>query len=156
MLYIHPETGKPLSSSSAFTLNGVKYPATWLTSLSTDQAAAMGFTVYDPPAEDPAVTLANWRDNAVISKAQFCLRANAAGLLTDDEMVLSASGGWPTAFADAFASLPVIISEAQAKAVWAAVAEVYRNDPVLNAVATAKGIAPETLDSIFGWTGQQQ
>lgn len=108
---------------------------------------------YQEPAPDPAIVLNEWRHSAMLSKAQFCLRAGTAGILTDEEMVLAASGGWPTSFSDAFAGLPTTITEVQAKTVWAAVSTVYRNDPVLNAVAKAKGIAPEQLDAMFGWTG---
>lgn len=111
------------------------------------------FEIPEKTPEELSAELEAWREVATLSKAQFCLRANAFGLLTEDEMLTAASGGWPDSFADAFASLPTNITEAQAKAVWAAVAEVYRNDPVLNAVAAAKGISPETLDAIFGWQG---
>ncbi len=102
---------------------------------------------YVPP--DPVDELALWRQSARTTRTEFCVAAKRLGMLTPDEAILAAQGGWPQSFSDALNSLPVEIDAAEAQIVWAATTEVHRNDPVLNAVAAAKGFTPEQIDNLF-------
>lgn len=114
--------------------------------LSLDEAAALEES-RKPPSE--ADQLAKWRTRATTTRTRFCIAAKRLGMLTPEEAILAARGGWPQSFADALGSLPAEIDADEAQIVWAATTEVHRNDPVLNAVATANGFTPEHIDELF-------
>lgn len=105
---------------------------------------------YEPPEEPDEESLrAEWRETATLSRAKFCLALKREGILPEDEAVDAAKGNWPASFTSAMEGLDVDVVEAQI--IWASVSTIYRNDPVLAAVAEAAGVTPEEVDAIFGW-----
>lgn len=95
-----------------------------------------------------------WRDTATLSRRQFCLACLQAGLLTPDDAVIAATGGWPASFDAALAGLSTI-EVAAAKVEWAAVSVIRRSAPLLSVVqaSTEGAVTDETLDAMFGWQG---
>lgn len=110
------------------------------------------WTITPLPAGEVDRALAAWRDEAVLSRRQFCIAAFRAGLLPGDQAAAATRGEWPAAFAQALVGLPEnAVIEAQIE--WAAVSEIRRNAPLLDAVRATGNITPEQLDALFGWQG---
>lgn len=105
----------------------------------------LGWIVRDMTQEEVDL----WRARATRKRAPFCIAAKRLGMLTPEEAILASGGGWPQSFTDALAKLPAEIDSDDAKIIWAGIGEVHRNDPVLNAVATAKGFTPKQVDKLF-------
>lgn len=113
------------------------------------QAPAPGSNVV---TVDMGLALRNWRDTATLTRRQFCLACLQAGLLTPDDAVTAASGGWPASFDAALAGLSAM-EVAAAKVEWAAVSTIRRNAPLLVAVQAVAGVTDAQLDALFGWVG---
>lgn len=103
-------------------------------------------------AEEKAANLAAWRETATLTRRQFCLACLQAGLLTPDDAVTAASGGWPSSFDAALAGLSAM-EVAAAKVEWAAVSTIRRTAPLLVAVQAVAGVTDAQLDALFGWVG---
>lgn len=101
---------------------------------------------------EKAANLAAWRDTANLTRRQFCLACLQAGLLTPDDAVTAASGGWPSRFDAALAGLSAV-EVAAAKVEWAAVSTIRRTAPLLVAVQAVAGVTDAQLDALFGWVG---
>ena len=96
------------------------------------------------------LALIQFRDKAVMPKADFVNLAADVGLVSDADAVDAARGGWPSAFDTAIASLDAK-GQREAKVTWAGVTEVRRDAPLLTAIVAA-GLATEAaLDALFGW-----
>lgn len=93
-----------------------------------------------------------WRETVTLSRKAFCVACFRAGLLSPEDSVVAAKGGWPPSFDAALASLPKD-KRVEAQIEWAAVTEVRRNAPLLDMVKLHKGVSDEQLDALFGWTG---
>lgn len=110
------------------------------------------WTVTSLTAEEKAANLAAWRDTATLTRRQFCLACLQAGLLTPDDAVTAASGGWPASFNAALAGMSAM-EVAAAKVEWAAVGTIRRNAPLLAVVQATAGVTDAQLDALFGWVG---
>lgn len=96
------------------------------------------------------VALIEWRKTVKLTRTKFCLAAKKVGLLKPDDALLASKGGWPQAFADTLDALPKSIDPIDAQIIWASTTQISRMDPVLNSVASSKGVEPEQLDVMFG------
>lgn len=109
-----------------------------------------GYEMVKAPVPEPVEpTIEDWRATAKTTRTRFVLAAKAAGLLSPEDALLAAKGGWPEAFSDALEGLPVDPTDAQI--VWAAASEVHRNDPVLMALGAHLELSEEQLDALIGW-----
>lgn len=108
--------------------------------------AELGVTQPDQPTE-----LELWRENAYLSKRQFCINAHKAGLLTEDEAILAAKGDWPESFTTALSGL-TSSQVVEAKIEWASISVVRRNAPLLEIVRTSQNISESLVDTVFGIT----
>lgn len=99
-----------------------------------------------------AARLSEWRKGASLTRRQFCLACLQAGLLTPDDAVTAASGGWPASFDAALVGLSAM-EAAAAKVEWAAVGTIWRNAPLLAVVQATAGVTDDQLDTLFGWGG---
>jgi len=102
--------------------------------------------------EAEAKRLPNWRNNATLTRRQFCLSCLQAGLLSSDDAVIAAKGDWPASFDAALAGLSEM-EVAAAKVEWASVSTIRRNAPLLAVVQATVGITDDQLDVLFGWQG---
>lgn len=101
---------------------------------------------------DPAAILADWRENGSIPRAEFCVNANAMGLLVDADAEKAAAGAWPDAFEPIIATWP-LADRIRARAKWADNPLIYRSDPLLALLAGATGLTAQQIDVLCGWTG---
>lgn len=103
-----------------------------------------------PPSE--AEILAAWRANGFLSRAEFCVNANAMGLLTDADAEKAAAGTWPDSFEPIIASWPTA-ERIRARSKWATNANIYRNDPLLLLLAASltPNLTDAQLDTLCGW-----
>lgn len=106
-------------------------------------------------AEIAAAELALWREQASLSRREFCLACKDAGILTFADALSAAQGNWPTAFAPALTTMTPAEAE-DAQITWAAVSQIDRNDPLVAAMAAfiLAVIDPlfddAALDALFG------
>jgi hypothetical protein len=103
-------------------------------------------------AEEGASRLPLWRENATLTRRQFCLACLQAGLLSPEDAVVAAKGDWPVSFDAALVGLSEM-EVAAAKVEWASVSTIRRNAPLLAVVQTTAGITDGELDALFGWQG---
>lgn len=106
-----------------------------------------------PPLPDQFIELNAWRQTAWKPKTQFLIWAKRIGLLSPQDFLAACRGEWPASFTDALSALPGNIDPIEAQGVFAATSDVWRMDPVLNAIAADKGVTDAELDTAFGWTG---
>lgn len=106
------------------------------------------------PVLTPAEARAEWRLNGFLSRAEFCVNANAMGLLTDADAEKAAAGAWPDSFEPIIASWPTA-ERIRARSKWATNANIYRNDPLLALLAASltPNLTDAQLDTLCGWAG---
>jgi hypothetical protein len=100
-------------------------------------------------AEQPDA-LTHWRATHAMPVDEFCIACHGAGLLSEADAELAATGGWPAAF-DAFIAALPFADRVRARRKWAGTKHVRRNDPLLAQIAAAAKVTPEQLDALMGW-----
>ena len=88
------------------------------------------------------------RSAASMTKGEFLQACMSVGLLSPKEAAVAARGDIPESFAAAVASLTPEQKD-RVPVEWPASTRVTRTNPLILAVADARGIAAETLDEIF-------
>lgn len=114
-----------------------------------DGAWVYDYVVNDYTAQEIADNLTKARANAVLTRQQFCTNCYTAGLLSKDDAVLAAKGGWPAAFTAALSGLTEE-EQAVAEIEWASVQTVRRNAPLLAVVQASSSVNDAELDALFG------
>ena len=136
-------------------VNGLPYHVTQTDPLFSAAQIAGGSAPLQPAPVLPFVpTLADRRASAFQSKRAFLLAVMAESVLTPDDAVFAAQGGWPTSF-DAFLAGMNSADRARAKISWAGASEIYYSDPLLQALALSysggnQASATILLDRLFG------
>lgn len=104
---------------------------------------------------DWAKARTEFRKTASIGKVPFCLALVAANILTEEQAIDAAKGNWPSAFDDAFNEVDAATA-LEAKIAWAAVTEIHRAHPMLDALVAHPNVplTAEQLDTVFGYEGQ--
>lgn len=95
----------------------------------------------------------DFRAKAKLPKAVFLRKIAEAGILPKSEALEAAKGNWPATFATALSALPES-KQFEAQINWAAATFISRNDPLLELLRSDAGVAPETLDAMFGYSGE--
>lgn len=108
----------------------------------------------DYVATDPHEIIALARDQAVLSKREFCLQLLDLGILPPDEAETASRGEWPATFAGFTAGMSSI-QATRTRIEWAGATVVEYGNPLLQALALAKAggnksDATALLDAIFG------
>lgn len=98
--------------------------------------------------------LLKWRETAFIAKSDLTIALARMGLLTQDEAIAAATGLVPASFEPVLQQIAQHNSESalEARIRWAAQVNVARTNPLLLMVAGGRGITPEQLDALFGWS----
>ena len=91
------------------------------------------------------------RNTASLTKNEFLQACMSVGLLTPKEAAVAARGNIPESFASAVAGMGAEMQD-RVSIAWPASTRVERMDPLLLAVAAARGITDDTLDALFGLT----
>lgn len=101
-----------------------------------------------PSFPEPPVPIAEWRDEAKLSKAEFLIRVKDAGILTKADAKAAAKGEWPTSMQDALNSMTAKQAE-DAEITWASVVTVHRKSPIISFVQAVAGLTDEQVDDLF-------
>ena len=99
------------------------------------------------PSFEP--TLAEKRETANITRAEFLNAAEAAGIITEAVAEEAADGSWPSSF-DAVVSVLPASERVNAKATWADGGNVRRNNTTLSLLQSALNLTDAQLDALFG------
>lgn len=91
------------------------------------------------------------RSATYVTKNAFLQSCMEVGLLTPREAAIAARGYIPEPFRAAIASLPPEQRD-MVPVVWPATTQVGRCDPLILAIAAARGLTDDTLDALFGLT----
>lgn len=104
------------------------------------------------PADEPTQTpLEAWREQAYLTRMQFCLALKALGVLTAAEAVAAAKGDLPAIFAATLAASD--IDPDDAAIIWAAAQVIERLHPLILLAQQTVGWADAQVDALFGWEG---
>lgn len=107
---------------------------------------------FDPRTpDDLAGELEARRAASSLTKNEFLQACMSVGLLTPKEAAAAARGNIPESFASAVAGMGAEMQD-RVSIAWPASTRVERMNPLILAVAAARGITDDTLDALFGLT----
>lgn len=98
---------------------------------------------------DMAAKLAQARAATSRSKPEFLAAAMMSGFLDPAEAAAAANGAIPAPFLPAVAQMPAY-DRAMLEIIWPSCTRIERMEPFILDIAERSGIAPETLDALFG------
>jgi hypothetical protein len=106
------------------------------------------FTAYMPePVQDPLTT---WRNNAYLSRLDFCMALVKFNIITKDQALATIDGLWPAPmlnfldYLDADQAFGVQME-------WKGVVTVNRNHTFILSLGSWLGLTATQLDEMFGW-----
>lgn len=109
--------------------------------------------VFDLTTAELNAVREEWRETASLPRADFVNAAADAGLLTDDEAIEAAKGGWPASFDAALTSLDTA-GKRRAKVLWASVIDIHRNADLIGLIiASTIPLTATQVDTLFGYSG---
>lgn len=114
-------------------------------------AAHFGIGVEVEPIETPEQLLQAKRAAAVMSRSEFLLRCTSAGIITPADALQAAHGQIPESVAGLITSWPEQ-DRFEIQLRWAALTVIERMHPMILVLADVMGLAPATLDAVFGIT----
>lgn len=83
-----------------------------------------------------------------VTRTQFCLAVKDYALLSPQDAITAAAGGWPAAFTAALLAMPGV-DATDAQIVWAAAQEIHRNHPIIIALQSYLQWTPGQMDDFF-------
>lgn len=83
-----------------------------------------------------------------VTRTQFCLAVKDYALLSPQDAITAAAGGWPAAFTAALSAMPGV-DATDAQIVWAAAQEIHRNHPIIIALQSYLQWTPGQMDDFF-------
>lgn len=97
----------------------------------------------------PEMALSAKRKDAKLSRREFCIWLDEAGVLDGDDVLSSAKGEWPVAM-DAFLETLSAEGARRVKLEWAAAADIHRNNDFIDLLIWWLDLDPAAVDTAFG------
>jgi hypothetical protein len=102
-----------------------------------------------PAVEDQEVNTQHRRESMRVSRRQMILALARAGIISEPEAIAAAAtGALPAALESALATLPASAAF-EARVTWASMTEVERLHPLVDMLASSRGMQPTEVDQLF-------
>ncbi|KEJ97438.1 hypothetical protein SAMN05444149_101883 [Pseudosulfitobacter pseudonitzschiae] len=96
-----------------------------------------------------AMALAQARAAASLTRREFCIWLDEAGVLDGDDVLSAAKGEWPVAM-DAFLETLSAEGARRVKLEWAAATDIHRNNDFIDLLIWWLDLDPVAVDAAFG------